>query len=856
MNALRPILLSLLLLCGVGGSLYAADAVTQQTRLAVAGEQYGKPPGGLFFFGQDYRDLWTTPVQVEVLDLQGVAGGLRPVTRVGGNSTKGLALKGADGRDYTFRSVNKDLSRTVPVEFQDSVLVDIVQDQIAANIPGVQVVIPPMAHASGVLTVDEARLVVLPDDAALGEFRGDFAGVLGIFLEYPQPRSATHPGFHGATEILSPQEFWNRYQAAPDVRPNTQELLRARLFDMFINDYDRHRGQWRWARIPGESTLHPIPEDPDMAFTDYEGAALSLARLMGAPFVKFEGEYPPLASITKNGWDMDRVLLTNIEKAEWMRIAADLQSKLTDAVIEGAIGRLPVEYYNLRGGELIANLKSRRDRLQQYAERFYQYMAEDVDVHGTDANDLAHVEWLAGGDLLVTVANLNEDGSAPQPFYGRRFLASETKEVRIYLHGGDDRVITRGHKVGGLKVRAIGGPGNDIVDDTQGGGVRFYDSEGNNAIEGDNGTRLDSRSFTMPSRPLPNDVTWAPNPDWGRMSIPVFAVAYAGDPGLIVGAGFDTKGRGFRKYPWSTSHTFEGAWATGVSKPFVDYVGAFRRQNSSLHFALNARFSGIEQLRYYGLGNETDYDSSRRETYEISDYQTEIFPAIVLSNDKGSRFAIGPYLQYSDSSGTDPETVLGQEQPRGFGKFGHVGFRTEAAYDSREPDDVFARGIEVRAKGKYSPRAWDAQQAFGSIDGRFAAHLPTGSRLVWNFFAGGKKVWGGYPFFEAAYVENRTTTGYNWNRFAGDAALYGGASLDVILGKMRNVVPGDVGVSFFTDVGRVYLSGEDSSKWHPAYGAGVFYAPFRRTSLYGLKVGVNDDRWFVQLEMRMRGFGL
>ena len=160
-----------------------ADA-GQQTRVVVAGEQYGSPPGGTFFLGHDYRDLWTTPIRVEVLDLHATAGGLQPVMRVGGQVSQGLALRGADGRDYTFRSVNKVASASVlPVEFRDSVLLDIVQDQFAATVPGVQVVQPRMAAAVGVLGVGRARLVVLPDDVSLGEFREDFAGVLGVFLE-------------------------------------------------------------------------------------------------------------------------------------------------------------------------------------------------------------------------------------------------------------------------------------------------------------------------------------------------------------------------------------------------------------------------------------------------------------------------------------------------------------------------------------------------------------------------------------------------------------------------------------------------------------------------------------------------
>jgi hypothetical protein len=56
--------------------------------------------GGLhrFFFGDHYRDLWTTPIRVQVLDLQRFAGGLTPVKRGGGEQTKSLRFDGGDGR--------------------------------------------------------------------------------------------------------------------------------------------------------------------------------------------------------------------------------------------------------------------------------------------------------------------------------------------------------------------------------------------------------------------------------------------------------------------------------------------------------------------------------------------------------------------------------------------------------------------------------------------------------------------------------------------------------------------------------------------------------------------------------------
>lgn len=838
----------------VAAAVTPISAQTQTVR-AVAGEEYGSPQGGKFLFGNNYRDLWTTPIEVKRLDLQEFAGGLRPVMRIGGNSTKGLALKGADGRDYTFRSVNKDLTGAVPVEFQDSVMVDIVQDQISGNVPGVEVIKPPLAQAVGLLAVDEARLVVLPDDPALGEFREDFAGVLGIFYEFPQPVSSTNPGFNGATEILSADEFREERQSSGGMSPDTGQFLRARLLDIFLNDYDRHRKQWRWARIPGESRLQPIPEDADMALTDYEGAAISAARLMGAPFVKFEEKYPLLRFITKNGWDFDRMLLTDIEKSEWVRIAQEMQGQLTDEVLEDALRRLPSEYFQLRGLELFNILKGRRDSLHELAEKFYHYMASQVDIHGSHSSEVARAQWLDGGDLRMTVAEQDESGEPGAPYYDRRFTPRETSEVRLYLHGGNDRVVTTGDREGGVKLRVIGGPGDDLVDQSAGGNVRFYDSEGDNRVEGGDASDTDTRPFTSPARPLPNDVEWTPNPDWGRLTMPVVSFGYAADPGLMLGGGFETIKRGFRKYPWASRHRLEGAWAFGASKPFVDYFGATRRANSNLQFELNARYSGIEQLRFFGLGNETEFDTLNDPMYNISNNQLEIFPAIALSNGRGTRFAIGPYMQHSDSGGTDPDTVLGANQPLGFGEFGYFGARTELDFSSRKPGNVFAPGIDLDSKAEYSLNAWDAQGAFGSGEAQVNGYFNTGRRFNWNLFGGGKKVWGDFPFFEAAYIDNRTTAGYNWNRFGGDASLYGGVDLDVIVGRARNFVPGDFGFSLFSHAGRVFLDGDGSSMWHPSYGAGMFYAPFKRSAKFGVKIGRNEDRTFILMQIRMSGLG-
>ena len=85
--------LGLALAAGAG----AQPAPAGEQRRVVVGEQFRR--GGLYrlLFGSNYRDLWTTPVELPVLDLATFAGGLTPTRRLGHGQTRALGFKGADG---------------------------------------------------------------------------------------------------------------------------------------------------------------------------------------------------------------------------------------------------------------------------------------------------------------------------------------------------------------------------------------------------------------------------------------------------------------------------------------------------------------------------------------------------------------------------------------------------------------------------------------------------------------------------------------------------------------------------------------------------------------------------------------
>ncbi|HEX6738607.1 MAG TPA: hypothetical protein VF310_10060, partial [Vicinamibacteria bacterium] len=347
--------LSILFSVGPAAGQQPAADLGSERRTIVAGEKYRRSGLYRLLFGADYRDLWTTPIAVPVLDPKGFAGGLEPVRIVGHGQSKALALKGGDGRSYTFRPLLKDASGLLPVELRESKARGFVNDQMASGHPAGHVMVGPLLDAVGILHNDP-RIVVMADSPALGEFRKDFAGVPGDIEEFTGT-----PGFKGTLETLEAEKMWARLRESAAVRPDARAYLKARLVDQLIGDWDRHRNQWRWARVAGQERWQPVPEDRDQAFVRFEGLAIANLRPTLPLLVKFGDDYSSLAGLTFDGWDVDKRILAELDKPAWDEAARAVQGALTDPVLEEAAHRMPPEYFAKDGARLLRGLKRRRD---------------------------------------------------------------------------------------------------------------------------------------------------------------------------------------------------------------------------------------------------------------------------------------------------------------------------------------------------------------------------------------------------------------------------------------------------------------------------------------------------------------
>jgi hypothetical protein len=787
--------------------------------------------------GPNYRRLWATPMDVDVLDLRSFAGGLKPIKKGGGKQTKSLRFESGDGRAFRVRSVDKDPEAALPPEYRDTFVEWVAQDQISAAHPAGALIADRLEQALGIPHVAH-RFVVIPDDPALGEFRKEFAGMLGILEEEPRVEAPVTPGFEGVEKLYDWDEVWPRLvDESSSTRVDARAYLRARLLDMLIGDWDRHQRQWSWARMGGKPLLQPVPEDRDQAFSKFDGALLAIARVGQSRFVNFGEKYPPPTGLNWSARFMDRRVLGELDRKDWDQAVRDVQEALGDPVLEDAVRRMPPEYFRVVGPQMIEKLRARRARLPEFAQRYYAVLAHDAEVWGTDEPEVADIVKNADGTVEVRLARVDEKGTAAEPYFRRLYRPGETREVRIFLQGGDDRAVSHPGVDSPIEVRVIGDGGNDVLDDSAGGSMHLYDSEGHNRVVQGPGTAYSDRPFVP-------EVDYVGDPllDWGRTAGPGLWITGAPDAGLIVGLRFMRTAYGFRKYPYRYQHTLQAAYATGVRGFVGEYNGDFLRTNTRRRTHVRLRASDIDLIRFHGFGNETA--APEPGTFYRSDLREYVFQPRFRFGIPRVDLWVGPTVKYTTAPGT-PGRFLALTRPYGIGNFGEVGVGANMLWDVRNHARAATRGAVFAAEGNYYPAVWSVRSGFGEVHGEAATFLSPDIALqpTLALRVGGKRLWGTFPFQESAFIGGPgTLRGLRLQRYAGDASAWGNAELRLRLFQANLLVPQDIGVFGLADTGRVFLDGEDSRRWHTGIGGGVWISFLRRENTVSVAAAHSEGR--------------
>jgi len=491
----------------------------------------------------------------------------------------------------------------------------------------------------------------------------------------------------------------------------------------------------------------------------------------------------------------------------------------------------------------------RRDHLRGAANRYYHELWRVADIHASDADDQAAVVRSGEGIVDVRIQ------SGKQLYFVRRFKVAETKEIRIYLHGGNDRATVEGTARRSIPVRIIGGNGaNSFTDLSTVNGkrnpTRFYDVGTVDGIKYAKDTVDEKKNLDDAFNHRFNRRPWIraygklipPQTDNGSTMRFEPSVHSQRGLGIYPTIGVTWYGYGFRTVPYSTMAHADFSYGMGSGRVRVRTALDKRFEGSDVHIPVTAHMSQFEIVQFHGFGN--DVPDLRGRVYDVRQRQWQLFPAIGKSFSPVSDISLGPIVRYTKTDSLVNRFIT-QQRPYGFTQFGQAGLRLRMHLDSRYVPDTLKPRFLVDVTGSAYPGIWDAVEAYESADAWAAAFftLPVAKKPVLALRAGGKKLWGSFPYFDAAFLGgSETFRTEEKQRYAGDASLYGTTELRIPLAKFPLILPLDVGAIGFVDAGRVYLNGDSPGGWHTAAGGGFWVGYLNPGTSFNVLFTNNSDR--------------
>lgn len=777
--------------------------------------------------GNNYRKEWNTPIKMREFNINKEKGGLKIESIGGGKQTKSLQMTDKYGTEWAIRSIEKDPEKGIPFNFRNSLAQFIVQDVISASFPHAPLVLPDLAKAVDVLT-SEYEFLYVPDDPALGQYRKLFANTV-VMLENRNPGA-------GLAEVKSTPSVINKMLEDNDDHVDQEKVLNARLFDMLIGDFDRHGGQWKWGTSDtGIGKLYfPIPRDRDQAFFNSDGLLLKKISKKAVPALQgFKMKIKDINGFNSQARDFDRFFMNNLDEKTWKKISENFMQKMTDEVIENAIKKFPGPIYAIDGKIITDKLKSRRDQLRNNAIKYYRFISKVVTVTGSSKSEYFHFRNHPEGLQLTVYKKIDATDSASVMFT-RIFNQDVTKEIRLFGLNGDDKFEIDSDVSSKIKLRIIGGKGNDTFNLK--GGIKniVYDlsTEKNYAI---NLKRTNKEFSSDPAINLYKGSAF----QYTKKRFPQFDIGFNAEDGLLLGAGFAMRTYGFRKDPYATDQQLTTLFAPTKGAYRLKYVGTFNKIIFKNDLLVRAELVNPTINNFFGIGNETVFDKNKPLQFYRVRYR--FFETDVLVRKRFNeimQLSIGPgYYQYWSKYKDNSKRILGNPEIIGtdsasiYGVKEYLGAKVKFDINFVNNEVFPTRGITwfTEFTSMYGFKKSTHNLTKLTSDVTIYASLRDPARVGAIIKLGGGHIFNKeYEYFQALNIgANNFIRGYRKNRFSGSSVAYASTELRVKLFKSKSfLLPGDVGVMGFYDIGRVWHKEEISKKWHPAYGGGFYFIPY------------------------------
>lgn len=797
-------------------------------------------------FGKNYRKEWATPVHLKVFDIEKTMGGFSIRRLGGGKQTKSLKLTDKNGVDWSLRTVDKDPEGAVPEALRGTIAQNLVQDMISAQHPYAPLVVASLADAVNVIQASPKYFFV-PDDPSLGEYRQVFANkVVSLEKDEPTPdQKDTKSTSKIITKIIDNSKNHIDQEA----------VLRARLLDMYIGDYDRHFDQWKFGtKDTGAGKLYyPVPRDRDQAFFNSQGLVVKAASLSALPFLSgFKDHYINIKWFNWVERYFDRIFMNNLDGNQWQQIIHEFQNNLTDSAISVAVKKLPPPIYKMDSAQITEKLKSRASLLDKAAMKYYRFLAKEVNVVASNKDEYFRISN-KGDDLEIKVFKRKEETDSANLMYQRVFKSNETKYINLYGLNGNDifKVDTSTHSK--IKLRMIGGSGIDSFQIAGSVRTAVYDylDEGN-FLSGGSRTKNKMSNDMMVNHYDMTDF------QYDSYRLPLLALGYNSEDKVLVGGGFSIKTHSWRKEPYATYQKLTALVSTYNSAYNIKYNGIFNHVLGKTDLIVNGSLYNPALSNFFGFGNESKRDLEKPMEFYRARYnyvKGEVLIRRRMFKELLKLYAGPTYFHYWNHYYDNRNKILGTPSLVGLDSAGvysnrsYAGLKFEANVNNVNNDLLPTRGVDwtttltsgfgLNKQSNNITKLQSEMSVYASFSqpARVVAVLHLGAGHIFN---------DNYEYFQALTLgANNFMRGFRKNRFAGQSMAHITTELRVKLFESQSYVfPGAVGIIGFYETGRVWQKNEHSGKWHHDFGGGLFYSPYNFAIISATIAHSNEENLF------------
>ncbi|WP_118975149.1 BamA/TamA family outer membrane protein [Taibaiella koreensis] len=833
----------------------AFKSITGDSTVAQAHAAYAND-GKLYqlVFGKNYRKEWTQPAMLPVLRVSEIAGGLKPVKLGGGFQSTSLRLQDANGKEYALRTVEKKPDLVVPVPFQGTFVRELLDDATSAQHPYSALIVAPVAKALDVPHSVPVIGVAAPD-SSLGMYRKLFEGKVSL-LEEREPLGKSENYIKMLKDLQKDND--NSYDA--------YNFLKARMIDVLFADWDRHGDQWRFFNKNGKDEdkyFVAIPRDRDMVLNITQGILpTAIKRLFVMPRVYgFKGNVKTGANhyLYKSAF-LNAHPASQMSHDEWLRAEQEFKTQVTDAVLEEGLQQLPKDIYPLRHDWLLSALKQRRDGMAEAMEGYYRFSNNIVDIHTSNKNEFVLAEDVPGKNAThLLIRKINKSGELKDTLLDKVYPRSLTRELRLYIGKGDDSlVVNTPHS--GVKLRVIGGKGDkayNIIDSRK--RIKLYDREEE---------RYYGRTGKLAKHLRDDSLNTAFTPvNLYHTSLPLITAAINPDDGLSLGLGMRlTRQKGFRQLPYAALHQFMLSHSFSTEAFHIRYNGEFIKAIGNADVVIDANIKAPDNTQnFFGRGNETEFDKTGnfKRYYRTRFNLIDISTALRWRGEKGSALSIGPSVEYyhlndheNDGRFIEQTSKLNSYDSAIVEKDKtHLGLIIAYTLDQRN-DKILPRWgtyVNIELQGYTGLNSYS--RSFMRIVPEIALYKSLNARqtiVLADRFGGGISI-GNPAFYQSMFLGGQgNLLGYRQYRFAGQHSLYNNLELRISLADFGNYIfKGQFGIAGFYDIGRVWVSGEQSDKWHNGVGAGLFLSP-ANLAVFRVNMAYSEEGWYPNFAMGFR----